>query len=74
VARLIRKQNRPKNSEPLRTPLRFGTCIATPSFVDVEVHMSFEAIPILFVLSFLLTAGIAFLVDGVRRIVRGMKR
>jgi hypothetical protein len=36
--------------------------------------MSFETIPILLVLSVLLIAGVAFIVDGVRRILRDTKR
>ena len=36
--------------------------------------MSFEAIPVLLGLSVLLTAGLALIVDGVRRILRDRKR
>jgi hypothetical protein len=36
----------------------------------VEVQMSFEAIPILLGLSVLLAAGLAFIVDGVRSLLR----
>jgi hypothetical protein len=40
----------------------------------MEVHMSFEAVPVLLGLSVLLTAGLALIVDGVRRVLRGTKR
>jgi hypothetical protein len=36
--------------------------------------MSFETVPILLVLSVLLTAGLAFIVDGVRRLLRDRER
>jgi hypothetical protein len=36
--------------------------------------MSYEAIPVLLGLSFLVTAGIAFVVDAIRRVLRDKKR